>query len=109
MRKFNPWAFGIIIFGLFIYLAWNNFDIPFAPWTKTSETYAVIIETGFGYGPKGRGYAQIITLSFEVNDSTFIQKEKLSSRTSKKEIGSKVLIEYAVEDPANFKIKGFLK
>jgi hypothetical protein len=109
MKRFNPWTFGIITLGLFIYLAWNNFDLPFAPWTKTAENEAIIIETGLGYGPKGQGYTQIITISFEVNDSTFIQKKKLSPRTSKKEIGSKVLIEYAVEDPANFKIKGFSK
>ena len=109
MRKLNPWTLGIIVFGLFIYFAWNNFDIPFAPWTKTSEIEAVIIEKGLNYGPKGRGYAQIITLSFQINDSTFTQIKKLSPRTSKKEIGSKVLNEYAVEDPTNFKIKGFLK
>ena len=37
------------------------------------------------------------------------QKKKLSQRIEKKEIGSKVLIEYAVKDPGNFEIKGFLK
>lgn len=109
MRNHNPWIVGILGLGVFLYLAWNNFEFHFAPWTKTSETKAIIIETAVGYGPMGRGYAQIVTISYQVNDSVFVQKKKLSQRTNKKEIGSKILIEYAVNDPVNFEIKGFLK
>lgn len=69
----------------------------------------MIIENALGYGPKGMGYTQIITISYQVDDSVYVQKKKLSQRIDKKEIGSKVLIEYAVKDPGNFDIKGFLK
>ncbi len=109
MAKHNPWIIGISGFGIFLYLALNNFEIPFAPWTKTSETRAVITENALGYGPKGMGFTQIITISYQVEDSVYIQKKKLSQRIDKKEIGSKVLIEYAVKDPINFNIKGFFK
>jgi len=47
------------------------------------------------------GFIQIITISYQVDDSVYVQK--------KKEIGSKVLIEFTVKDPGNFEIKGFLK
>ena len=109
MAKHNPGIIGIVGVGIFIYLAWNNFEIPFAPWTKTSETNAVIIDNRLGYGPKGMGYAQIITISYQIEDSVYIQKKKLSPRVDKKEIGSQVLIEYAVKDPGRFEIKGFYK
>jgi hypothetical protein len=56
----------------------------------------------------GRGFTQIITISYQVDDSVYVQKKKLSQRIDKKEIGSEVLIEYTVKDPANFEIKGFL-
>jgi hypothetical protein len=109
MAKQNPWIFGILGVGIFLYLAWNNFEIPFAPWTKTAETTAEITGNALGYGPKGMGFTQIITISYLVDDSVYVQKKKLSQRIDKKEIGSKVLIEYAVRDPGNFEIKGFLK
>ena len=83
--------------------------MPFAPWTKTAETKAEIKDIALGYGPKGMGFTQIITISYLVDDSVYFQKKKLSQRIEKKEIGSKVLIEYAVKDPGNFEIKGFLK
>jgi len=57
----------------------------------------VIIENALGYGPKGMGYTQIITISYQVDDSVYVQKKKLSQRIDKKEIGTKVLIEYAVK------------
>jgi hypothetical protein len=109
MAKQNPWIIGTLGFGVFLYLAWNNFQIPFAPWTKTLETKAEITDNALGYGPMGRGFTQIITISYKVDDSVYFQKKKLSQRIEKKEIGSKVLIEYAVKDPGNFDIKGFLK
>jgi hypothetical protein len=109
MAKHNPWIIGILGFGVFLYLAWNNFEMPFAPWTKTAETKAEIKDNALGYGPKGMGFTQIITISYLVDDSVYVQKKKLSQRIDKKEIGSKVLIEYAVRDPGNFEIKGFLK
>ncbi|WP_111672611.1 hypothetical protein [Algoriphagus litoralis] len=109
MAKQNPWIIGILGFGVFLYLAWNNFEIPFAPWRKTLETKAEITDNALGYGPKGMGYTQIITITYQVDDSVYVQKKKLSQRIDKKEIGSKVLIEYAVKDPGNFEIKGFLK
>ncbi len=109
MAKLNPWIIGILGFGFFLYLAWNNFKTPFAPWTKTSETKAEIIENALGNGPKGMGFTQIITFTYQVGDSVYVQKEKLSQRINKKEIGSKVLIEYATKDPGNFEIKGFFK
>ena len=68
-----------------------------------------ITENKLGYGPKGSGFTQIITTSYQVDDSVYVQKKKLSQRINKKEIGSEVFIEYAVKDPANFEIKGFLK
>lgn len=83
--------------------------MPFAPWTKTAEIKAVITDNALGYGPMGRGFIQIITISYQVDDSVYIQKKKLSQRINKKEIGSEVLIEYAIKDPGNFEIKGFLK
>ena len=55
------------------------------------------------------GFTQIITISYQVDDSVYVQKEKLSQRIDRKEIGTKVLIEYAVEDPDNYKIIGFFK
>jgi hypothetical protein len=109
MAKQNPWIIGILGFGVFLYLAWNNFQIPFAPWTKTLETKAEITDNALGYGPKEMGYTQIITISYKVDDSVYFQKKKLSQRIEKKKIGSEVLIEYAVKDPGNFDIKGFLK
>ncbi|WP_114750603.1 hypothetical protein [Pleomorphovibrio marinus] len=109
MAKQNPWIIGILGFGVFLYLAWNNFKTPFAPWTKTAEAKAVITDKALGYGPMGRGFTQIITISYQVDDSVYVQKKKLSQRIDKKEIGSEVLIEYTVKDPANFEIKGFLK
>ncbi len=109
MAKQNPWIFGLIGFGIFLYLAWNNFELSFAPWTKTAEAKAVITDNALGYGPMGRGFTQIITISYQVDDSVYVQKKKLSQRINKKEIGSLVLIEYAVKDPGNFEIKGFLK
>jgi len=69
MIKINPWIIGIIGFGLLIYLAWHNFELPFAPWTKTKETKAIIIDSALGYGPKEIGYSQIITVSYQVGDS----------------------------------------
>lgn len=107
MAKQNPWIIGIVGFGVFLYLPWNNFEIPFGPWTKTAESKAVITENVLGYGPKGMGYTQIITISYQVDDSVYVQKKKLSQRIDKKKIGSKVLIEYAVKDPGNFEIKVF--
>lgn len=109
MAKQNPWIVGIIGFGIFLYLALNNFEIPFAPWTKTAEAKAVITENALGYGPMGRGFTQIITITYQADDSVYIQKKKLSQRISKKEIGSKVLMEYAVKDQGSFEIKGFFK
>jgi hypothetical protein len=109
MAKQNPWIIGILGFGVFLYLAWNNFEMSFAPWTKTVETKAEITDNALGYGPMGRGFTQIITISYQVDDSVYVQKKKLSQRINKKEIGSEVLIEYAVKDPGNFEIKGFLK
>lgn len=107
MAKQNPWIVGIIGFGIFLYPAWNKYEIPFAPWTKTAEAKAVITENARGYGPMGRGFTQIITITYQADDSDFVQKKKLSQRISKKEIGSKVLIEYAVKDPGSFEIKSF--
>jgi hypothetical protein len=109
MVKHNPWIIGILGLGVFLYLAWNNFDLSFAPWTKTAETKAVITENSMGYGPMGRGYTQIITITYQVEDSIYIQNKKLPQRIDRKETGSKVLIEYAVKDPGNFAIKGFYK
>jgi len=40
----------------------------------------VIIENALGYGPKGMGYTQIITISYQVDDSVYVQKKKLSQR-----------------------------
>ncbi|EIM75133.1 hypothetical protein A3SI_14254 [Nitritalea halalkaliphila LW7] len=56
----------------------------------------MITENTLGYGPKGMGFTQIITISYQVDDSVYVQKKKLSQRINKKEIGSQVLIEYAV-------------
>ena len=53
------------------------------------------------------GFTQIITLSYLVEDSVYIQKKKLSQIINQKEIGSKVLIEYAVKDPRNFEFRDF--
>ncbi len=64
--------------------------MPFAPWTKTAEIKAVITDNALGYGPMGRGFTQIITISYQVDDSVYIQKKKLSQRINKKEIGSEV-------------------
>lgn len=69
----------------------------------------MITENAIGYGPMGRGFTQIITISYQVGDSVYVHKKKLSQRINKKEIGSKVLIEYAVKDQGNFETKGFLK
>jgi hypothetical protein len=109
MAKHNPWIIGIVGFGIFLYLALNNFEMSFAPWTKKAETKALITENALGYGPMGRGFIQIITITYQVDDSMYVQKKKLSQRISKKEIGSNVLIEYAVKDPGRFEIKGFFK
>tara|TARA_R110002074_G_scaffold371896_1_gene547189 strand:+ start:138 stop:470 length:333 start_codon:yes stop_codon:yes gene_type:complete len=109
MAKQNPWIIGILGLGVFLYLAWNNFEIPFAPWTKTAEIKAIITKNALGYGPKGMGFVQIITITYQVGDSVYVQKEKLSQRVNKKEVGSKVLIEYAINNPGNFEIIGFLK
>jgi hypothetical protein len=90
MAKQNPWIIGILGVGVFLYLAWNNFEMSFAPWTKTVETKAEITDNAIGYGPMGRGYTQIITQSYQVDDSAYVQKKKLSQRINKKEIGSEV-------------------
>ena len=84
-------------------------EFPFALWTKTAETKAVITENALGYGPMGRGFTQIITITYQVEDSVYVQKKKLSQRISKKEIGSMALIEYAIKDLSSFEIKGFFK
>ena len=55
------------------------------------------------------GFTQIIAISYQVDDSVYVQKKKLSQRISTKEIENKVLIEYAVNDPGGFEIKGFFK
>lgn len=109
MQNKNPWIVGILALGVFLYLAWNNFETPFAPWTKTKKVTAEIVENVNGYGPKGMGFTQIITLSYQVDDSVYLQKKKLSQRTNKKEVGSKVLIEYALKNPSTFEIIAFLK
>ncbi|MBB6326333.1 hypothetical protein FHS59_001961 [Algoriphagus iocasae] len=109
MERINPWTIGIIGLGAFLYLAWNNFQIPFGFWTSTAETEAIVTETAIGYGPKGMGFTQIITIQYQVGDSVYIKKKKLSQRVSKKEIGSEVLIEYAISDPNKYEIKGFIK
>ncbi len=84
MAKQNPWIIGILGFGVFLYLAWNNFELSFTPWTKTAEVKAVITENALGYGPKVMGFTQIITISYQVDDSVYFQKKKLSQRINKK-------------------------
>lgn len=109
MKRINPWTVGIIGLGAFIYLALNNFKIPFGFWTSTAETKAVVIETAIGFGPRGMGFTQIITIQYQIGDSIYIKKKKLSQRVSKKEIGTEVLIEFAISDPSKYEVKGFIK
>ncbi|MBN7814245.1 hypothetical protein [Algoriphagus pacificus] len=109
MKRINPWTIGMLGIGMFVYLAWNNFEIPIGFWTSTAKTKAIVTETALGYGPKGMGFTQIITIQYQVGDSVYIRKKKLSQRISKKEIGSEILIEYAIGDPSKYKIIGFIK
>jgi len=60
----------------FLFLAWNNFETPFPPWIKTAEANGVITKNAFGFGPTGRGFTQIITISCQVDESVYVQKKK---------------------------------
>lgn len=49
MRKSKPWIFGLIFISVFVYLAWNNFEMPTIFWGKTNMTTGKIIDLNIGY------------------------------------------------------------
>lgn len=107
MKLGNPWTFGILFMCAFCYFAWNNFELPKVFWTETAETKAIVID--YKSVPTHRYYhSQLIIFAYQVQDSMYIGRHTVNHRKFQdRSIGSKLEIEYAVNNPSNFKVLNY--
>ncbi len=107
MKKTNPWTFGIILIFGFLIFAWNDYEIPFLPFTETIEIEGKISNTKFVPVEGGHGFVQKVTYYYFIENEKYSDTKKIGRKYDKQYIGNRVLIEYSVKNPEKTKIVGF--
>jgi len=108
MRKLNPWSFLFLIIIVFVYLAYNNFEIPTLFIGKINKVEGKIIEINIDNGIRGRGYIQHINYTYEVEGKRYYDKLKVGKSKGWQHIGNSVVIEYSVKNPSKNRIEKFI-
>ena len=94
----------------FVYLAWNNYDLPSFYIGDTSECEAEITDINLMADAVGRSKTrQLITYVYTVNDSTYTGRKSINKRYSRKKIGDTITIKYSINDPSNHNIEFLYK
>ncbi len=109
-RGFNsvistPVAF-FLIMGIFIYLSWNNFELPTIFIGETTEVKGKVVDIKIRYGAR-RGYIQNVEYVYKVKDKYFLDKIKVGNNFGWQNVGNRVLIEYKESNPQKNKVVGF--
>lgn len=102
-------VFLIFFFIGFVYLAWNNFQLPVFFLGETAITKGKIIN--YGRGNNGEGFKPIITYAYRVDDSLYFhqKRKQVYLKEEKSEVGRSLKIKYEVEDPSKHSIEGYYK
>ncbi|GAB1308358.1 hypothetical protein KH5_10410 [Urechidicola sp. KH5] len=106
MKNFNPSAFAIIFFFVAFYLIWNDFEIPFSPFTKTKEINATIVDTKMVPGNGSSRLLQKITYFYYVDGVRYSDSKKIGNNFGYQFKGNRVLIKYKLNNPNKTKLIG---
>lgn len=107
MNKFNPWTFGIIFLGIFLFLAWNNFNIRVFFFGETKNTKARIVDIKIVPGTAGRGSLQLVEYNYKIKDKIYKDKIKIGKKYGWQVIDNELLIKYLVNNPEKNRVVKF--
>lgn len=104
----EPWSFGILFLCITFLFMWNYYA-PFIPIIgPTNTTIATMVGEGRQWGPRGMKSIQLGVLHYWVEDSLCTKVQRLDARRGRLTIGSKMTIEYAVNDPEDIRVKQYV-
>lgn len=101
--------FLIIFVSVFLYLGFNQFQIPtLFIFTKTEQTRATITETKMI--PSVKGYwLQLVEYEYLIGDSIYNDSFKAGQRQGLQVIGDELLLKYSISNPRRNKVIGFYR
>lgn len=99
--------FLIIFISVFLYLGFNQFQIPTSfVFTKTEQTRAKIIEAKMI--PSVKGYwLQLVEYEYIIGDSIYRDSFKAGQRQGLQVVGDELLLKYSISNPRRNKVIGF--
>ncbi len=109
MKGNNAWVFGILFLAGFLYLAWNNFVLPFINVGETKITNGKIIDIKIGSGIAGQGFVQNVKYAYKVDDKYFEGIKTVDNKYGYQNIGNRVQIEYSIKTPSKNNVIKFYK
>jgi len=107
MKKFNPWAFGMLFLLCFVYFSISETDWSFLFLREKVKTKAYIVDTKVGYGMRGYGYMQYVYYIYVAKNKVYIENVKIGKNYEWQHIGNTIEIEYSKSYPEKNKIIKF--
>ncbi|NOU61414.1 hypothetical protein [Marinifilum caeruleilacunae] len=111
MRKFNPWAFGILFLGFFAYFAWNGFTLPTVFFGKTLTKNAVIYDAQMHTVSFGKqvNWTQTVRYFYQVENEWYDGSYTLKGAQSRQRVGNLISLEISKSRPQKHRIRAFYK